>query len=135
MTLRALLVACALVAALAAGAADARPKRLEAAEVKALLSGNTVRGFNPSDDSTYVMFHSGDGTVRAVLRNVNGAVSRSAGRWSVSDQGKLCLDWESYRWISSCAAVVKDDDAITFVDDSGRVVSFGEVAVGNPDAI
>jgi hypothetical protein len=137
MSLRplALLVACALVAAMTAGEADARPKRLGAEEVKALLSGNTLHGFNPNDDSTYTMFHSSDGTVRAELRNVSGTVSRSDGRWSVSDQGKLCIEWENLRWINSCATVTRDDDAITFLDDNRRVISFGEVAVGNPDDI
>ena len=135
LRLLALLVACALIAAITAGEADARPKRLGAEEVKVLLSGNTVRGFNPNDSSTYIMFHSGDGTVRAELRNVNGIVSRSGGRWWVNDQGKLCVDWESFRWISSCASLTKDDDAITFLDDNGRVISFGEVSLGNPDDI
>ena len=115
--------------------ADARPKRLSAAEAEELLSGNTVFGFNPSDDSTYSMFHSGNGRVRAVLRNVNGDVSESGGRWWVNDQGRVCVDWDNYRWISSCAIVLKEDDAITFQDDNGRVISFGEVAKGNPDDI
>ncbi len=137
MSLRlwALIVACALIPVMTAGEADARPKRLAAEEVKALLSGNTVRGFNPNDDSTYTMFHSGDGTVRAEMRNLGGAVSRSDGHWWVNDEGKLCVDWENFRWISLCAALTKDDDAITFLDDNGRVISFGEVAAGNPDDI
>lgn len=115
--------------------ADARPKRLTATEAEALLKGNTVFGFNPSDDSTYIMFHSGNGSVRAELSNVNGDKSESTGRWWINDIGQLCVDWDNFRWINSCAAVVKDDDTVTFQDENGRIVSFGEVEQGNPDDI
>ena len=113
--------------------AEARPKRLSAVEAETLLAGNTVIGFNPSDDSTYVMFHSGNGRVRAELRSVNGELSESTGRWWISDDGLLCVDWDNFRWINSCAAVVKDGETITFQNENGRVISFGEVARGNPD--
>lgn len=115
--------------------AEARPKRLSTAEAEELLTGNTVFGFNPADDSTYTMFHSGNGRIRAELRNVNGEISESGGRWWVNDQGQLCVDWDNFRWINSCAAVIKDDDTITFQDENGRIISYGEVAKGNPDDI
>ena len=127
--------ALVLSLAVAGGAADARPKRLDRDEVTALITGNTVRGFNPSDDSTYTIFHSGNGEARAVLRNVNGQVSRSDGRWWVNDLGKLCVKWGNFRWVNSCAVISRDEDAITFLDDNGRIVSFGEVVTGNPDDI
>ena len=130
----ALLVAIVAAAPLASDA-EARPKRLSAGEAEALLSGNTVFGFNPSDDSTYTMFHSGNGRVRAELRNINGDMSESDGDWWVNDQGLLCVEWDNYSWINSCAAVVQDNDTITFEDENGRIVSFGEVAPGNPDDI
>lgn len=119
--------------ALAAGAADARPRTLGHDESQALLAGNTVYGYNPRNDDTFKMFHSTDGGVRAELRNVNGQVSESAGRWWITDEGKLCVDWANYRWIDSCTSVVQDGDAVSFVDDSGRIVSFAEVKPGNPD--
>jgi hypothetical protein len=123
----------ALLLAFAGATAEARPKRLDADEVKALVEGNTVHGYNPSDDSTFTMFHSSNGQVRAELTNVNGQVSRSDGRWWVNDQGKLCMEWGNFRWVNSCNAVMRDDEAVTFVDDNGHIVSFGEVVAGNPD--
>ena len=49
--------------------AFARPKQLNSIEVEDLVKGNTVFGYNPSDDSSYTMFHSGNGAVRAELRS------------------------------------------------------------------
>jgi len=133
--LSALTLAVTMIYVLAIPEADARPKRLATSEVQELLTGNTVFGFNPADDSTYTMFHSGNGRVRAELRNVNGDISESGGRWWINDDGQLCVDWDNFRWVNSCATVVKDDDTITFQDENGRVISFGEVAKGNPDDI
>ena len=115
--------------------AFARPKQLNALEVEDLVKGNTVFGYNPSDDSSYTMFHSGDGGVRAELRNVNGEKSLSDGTWWVTDNGKLCLDWDNFHWVNSCVFVVRDNESLTFKDDNGRVVSFGEVEIGNRDDI
>lgn len=121
-------------AALAAAVdADARPRTLDREEVVELLSGNTVYGFDPRTENEFSMFHSGRGRVRAELRNVNRRTDRSDGRWWVTDEGKLCVDWASYRWVDSCVTVVRDGDSVTFVDDGGRIVSFGEMAPGNPD--
>lgn len=128
-----MMLALATVYAYSQPDAEARPKRLSAVEAETLLAGNTVIGFNPSDDSTYVMFHSGNGRVRAELRSVNGELSKSGGRWWISDEGLLCVDWDNFRWINSCALVVQDDETLTFQDPSGRIVSFGEIAKGNPD--
>jgi hypothetical protein len=113
--------------------AQARPKTLDAGEVQSLIRGNTVFGFNPSDDSSYAMYHLSDGGVRAELKNVNGDIARSTGKWWVNEDGKLCVDWEHFRWIDSCVVVVRDKEVITFEDENGRIVSFGEIEVGNPD--
>jgi hypothetical protein len=130
----ALLVVCFLLAQMGAvQTAQARPKTLDAGEVQSLIRGNTVIGFNPSDDSSYVMYHLSDGGVRAELKNVNGDISRSTGKWWVNEEGKLCVDWEHFRWIDSCVVVVRDKEVITFEDENGRIVSFGEIEVGNPD--
>jgi len=115
--------------------AFARPKQLSSIEVEDLIKGNTVFGYNPSDDSNYTMFHSGDGGVRAELRDVNGEKSLSDGKWWITDDGKLCLEWDNFHWVNSCVFVVRDNEALTFQDDNGRVVSFGEVEIGNPDDI
>ena len=115
--------------------AEARPKQLSAEEVTTLLRGNTVYGFNPDDESSYVMFHAVDGRVRAELSGLDRSISRSDGRWWVNDLGQLCVDWDNFRWVSSCAAVNEDDGAITFTNDNGRIISFGEIEVGNPDGI
>ena len=125
--------ALALAVAFLAAAAEGRPRTLDREEVVALLTGATVFGFDPRNDNQFTMFHSSGGGVRAELRNVNRRAERSDGRWWVTDEGKLCIDWTDYRWIDSCNAVVRDGDAITFVDAGGRVVSFGEVVPGNPD--
>lgn len=113
--------------------ADARPRTLDGGEAAALLSGNTVFGFDPRAESEFAMFHSSDGRVRARLRNAGGSEDESIGRWWITDEGRLCVDWENYRWVDSCAALVVDGESLTFVDDNGRIVSFGEVAPGNPD--
>jgi hypothetical protein len=115
--------------------AEARPKRLSSDEVTALLRGNTVYGFNPNDETSYVMFHAVNGRVRAELSGIGSTVSKSDGRWWVNDLGQLCVDWENFRWINSCAAVNENDGVITFTDDNGRIISFGEIEVGNPDGI
>jgi hypothetical protein len=115
--------------------AEARPKRLSSDEVTALLRGNTVYGFNPNDETSYVMFHAVNGRVRAELSSIDRTVSKSDGRWWVNDLGQLCVDWENFRWINSCAAVNENDGVITFTDDNGRIISFGEIEVGNPDGI
>lgn len=128
-------VASALVFATACftAQAEARPRTLDREEVVELLSGNTVIGFDPRAGSEFSMFHSSQGRVRAELRNVNRRTDRSDGRWWVTDEGKLCVDWTNYRWVDSCVAVVREDESVTFVDDGGRIVSFGEMAPGNPD--
>lgn len=113
--------------------ADARPRTLDGGEAAALLSGNTVFGFDPRAESEFAMFHSSDGRIRARLRNAGGSEDESIGRWWITDEGRLCVDWENYRWVDSCAALVVDGESLTFVDDNGRIVSFGEVAPGNPD--
>ena len=127
--------ASAFALAVLAGAvdADARPRTLDREEVVELLAGNTVFGFDPRAGSEFSMFHSSQGRVRAELRDVNRRSDRSDGRWWVTDEGKLCVDWTNYRWVDSCVAVVREDESVTFVDDSGRIVSFGEMAPGNPD--
>jgi hypothetical protein len=81
------------------------------------------------------MFHAVDGRVRAELSGIDRTVSRSDGRWWVNDLGQLCVDWDNFRWVSSCAAVNEDDGAITFTDESGRIISFGEIEIGNPEGI
>ncbi len=116
-----------------AGDAEARPRILDRAEASALLSGNTVFGFDPRTESEFTVFYSGNGRARAELRNVNGRTDRSNGSWWITDEGKLCIDWENYRWISLCARIVREADSLTFIDDNRRIISFGEVAVGNPD--
>ena len=128
-------VASALASATACftAQAEARPRTLDREEVVELLSGNTVIGFDPRAGSEFSMFHSSQGRVRAELRNVNRRADRSDGRWWVTDEGKLCVDWTNYRWVDSCVAVVREDESVTFVDDGGRIVSFGEMAPGNPD--
>lgn len=113
--------------------ADARPRTLDGDEAAALLSGNTVFGFDPRAESEFAMFHSSDGRIRARLRNAGGSEDESIGRWWITDEGRLCVDWENYRWVDSCAALVVDGESLTFVDDNGRIISFGEVAPGNPD--
>ena len=113
--------------------ADARPRTLDREEVVELLAGNTVFGFDPRAGSEFSMFHSSQGRVRAELRDINRRTDRSDGRWWVTDEGKLCVDWTNYRWVDSCVAVVREDESVTFVDDGGRIVSFGEMAPGNPD--
>lgn len=130
---RCLVAAVFIVAAAAWDFVDARPRTLDREEVVELLSGNTVYGFDPRTENEFSMFHSGRGRVRAELRNVNRRTDRSDGRWWVTDEGKLCVDWASYRWVDSCVTVVRDGDSVTFVDDGGRIVSFGEMAPGNPD--
>ncbi|MDP6013226.1 MAG: DUF995 domain-containing protein [Alphaproteobacteria bacterium] len=115
--------------------AEARPKRLSSDEVTALLRGNTVYGFNPNDETSYVMFHAVNGRVRAELSGIGSTVSKSDGRWWVNDLGQLCVEWENFRWISSCATVNENEGVITFTDDNGRIISFGEIEVGNPDGI
>ena len=122
-----------LVGLLVASSADARPRTLDGGEAAALLSGNTVFGFDPRAESEFAMFHSSDGRIRARLRNAGGSEDESIGRWWITDEGRLCVDWENYRWVDSCAALVVDGESLTFVDDNGRIVSFGEVAPGNPD--
>lgn len=122
-----------IIAAVVSDYVDARPRTLDREEVVELLSGNTVIGFDPRAGSEFSMFHSSQGRVRAELRNVNRRADRSDGRWWVTDEGKLCVDWTNYRWVDSCVAVVREDESVTFVDDGGRIVSFGEMAPGNPD--
>ena len=115
--------------------AEARPKRLSSDEVTALLRGNTVYGFNPNDETSYVMFHAVNGRVRAELSGIDSTVSKSDGRWWVNDLGQLCVEWDNFRWINSCATVNESDGVITFTDGNGRIISFGEIEVGNPDGI
>ncbi len=115
--------------------AEARPKRLSSDEVTALLRGNTVYGFNPNDETNYVMFHAVNGRVRAELSGIDSTVSKSDGRWWVNDLGQLCVEWDNFRWINSCATVNENEGVITFTDDNGRIISFGEIEVGNPDGI
>jgi len=115
--------------------AEARPKRLSSDEVTALLRGNTVYGFNPNDETNYVMFHAVNGRVRAELSGIDSTVSKSDGRWWVNDLGQLCVEWDNFRWINSCATVNESDGVITFTDGNGRIISFGEIEVGNPDGI
>ena len=127
------MIIAALFVALGVGSVEARPQTLDREDAVELLEGNTVFGFDPRTGNEFTMFHSSHGRVRAELRNVNGRSDRSDGRWWVTDEGKLCVDWTNYRWIDSCVAVVRDGDSVTFKDDGGRIVSFGEIAPGNPD--
>lgn len=121
-----------LVLALAA-AAEARPRALGADEIAAVIEGNTIYGYDPRSGNEFAMFHSAGGRVGAEVRNVNDLTDTANGRWWVTDDDKLCIDWEDRRWIDLCAGVVRDGESITFVDDSGQVISFGEVTPGNPD--
>lgn len=127
------IAAVLIVATMPSGHVEARPRTLDREEVVELLAGNTVFGFDPRAGSEFSMFHSSQGRVRAELRGVNRRTDRSDGRWWVTDEGKLCVDWTNYRWVDSCVAVVREDESVTFVDDGGRIVSFGEMAPGNPD--
>jgi len=113
---------------------SAGPDRLTKKEVVTLINGNTLVGFDPKTQSEWVTFYRASGRAIATTKS-SGQTGRVSGQWWVSDTGELCSDWESERWIDACYSVRRDDDTISLLDGSGRIVSFAELRKGNSEGL
>ncbi len=71
-----------------------------------------------------------------LIRDTRDLAALGVSTVGINDLGQLCIEWRSARLVNSCATVNDDGEgAITFTDDNGRIISFGEVETGNPDNI
>lgn len=61
-------------------------KELSGAEVKQLVSGNTVEAVHPSRGYSIITYHSPDGTYRQQRDG-----EAYSGKWYVDDEGRLCM--------------------------------------------
>ena len=93
----AFLITVFAAAALAPVAAAAEPQALNAAELKALLSGNSMAGngkkAEPKKPYDWKAHYAADGTMTMRLKPAWGGLEDS-GKWWVTDKGELCRQFK-----------------------------------------
>ena len=130
---RSILTALVMTLALTARA-TAGPDPLTAEDAENLINGNTLIGFTPKDQSTFKSFYSTSGQVRALVV-AGDERTRVVGRWWVNGEGKLCNEWDTFGYVDACHAIGFDSETVTFIDDSGRIISFAEILEGNAEGL
>jgi hypothetical protein len=132
------LPALLLLTAAAAGPA-AEPAPLTAAEVRALLTGNTLDGetrlarFRSSEVRSFQVHLRADGTL--TLRNFEG--NTDEGVWEVTDGGLFCNQYRhTRRGMHRCYSVQQEGDAYLLIDtESGSASTVFTVRAGNPEGL
>jgi hypothetical protein len=121
-----LVLALVLIGGLAAGLWHARstPRQggaLTGAEVRALVSGNTIKG------SKFSEYYAPDGSIRG--REIDDADEEYLGTWHI-DGDRLCVAFPSHDF-TGCSAITPERDGAYDFASAGQH-SMRTIAAGNP---
>ncbi len=113
-----------IVSAPAPSTADDAPT-LTAAELKALLSGNSLAGNGkvkePAAPYDWVAHYGADGTIRLKLKpEWGGTLTR--GRWWLTDDGQQCRKFETGHGKEGCWRFIREGKFVRFLPSSGVAV-------------
>lgn len=100
-------------------------------ELKAFLSGKTVRGIYLDMDKPFVRYYEEDGTVRQ-----SAGEELQEGEWYIDPQGRRCIVWSNKE--KSCRIIVKDEALYKefLIQKDGKrklMVIYNKVIDGNPE--
>ena len=112
--------------------AAAETPPLPAAEIKSLLSGNSMAGNgkvnDPADPYDWIMHYATDGTFTMRLKPEWGG-GISTGEWWVSDEGELCNKFiKPPPGKESCWTFHREDNFYRFIPAKGKAVE-GRAAI------
>ncbi len=117
-------VLSAVFSALALVADDSVPT-LTTAQLKALLSGNSLAGNgkvnDPAEPYDWVAHYGADGTIRLKVKpEWGGTLTR--GRWWLTDDGQQCRQFEPGHGKKGCWHFVREGKYVRFLPTSGKAV-------------
>lgn len=106
-------------------ATDDTEPTLTTAELKELLSGNSLAGNgkvnDPKEPYDWIAHYGADGTIRLKLKpEWGGTLTR--GRWWLTDDGKQCRQFETGHGKEGCWRFVREDKFVRFLPASGVAV-------------
>lgn len=127
------LIVFVLVSGSISAFAEPPGKQLSAAEIKQKLIGNTTRQLNKKGNWIFVYLkENGSAHGKAELSSASGNVT---GDWKITDDGTLCVNWNSAKWESGCRSLYLDEKS----GEIGKYSSGGslsgkiiEIMPGNP---
>lgn len=91
---------------------------LDAAQVKALIGGNSASGFADALGKNYTAYYAPDGKLTQVLENKK----RRQGTWKITDDGKFCTQFPTEP--ERCTRVVPSENGeYQRVKDDGMVTN------------
>ncbi|MCK7611586.1 hypothetical protein [Roseibium sediminicola] len=101
-------VVAGLAGLAAAGAGHADPTQLNAAEIKDMMSGNSIFGFFPDGVTEYRQNNHSDGVAVVVVK---GDKIRNIPWEAVEEDGtgKYCEDWSADGWGKLCFTVTREE--------------------------
>lgn len=80
-------------------------RTLSAHEVRALISGKTVKGHHDKKNYSFVRYYEPSGTFRSYQ---NGSKTPRRGKWSVNRNGDICIRWDG-ELQDLCRKIITDD--------------------------
>jgi hypothetical protein len=105
------------------------PVNLTGAEIKAAFVGNTQKG--ESINGIFLIYMAPNGVVRGQFD-----MGRDSGKWTVTDDGKLCATWRGlFGHHLSCRTVQKKGDEYILFEPQGEVAATVTIVPGNPNRV
>jgi hypothetical protein len=105
------------------------PHTLTGAEVRAAFVGNTQKG--ESINGIFLIYMAPDGKIRGQFD-----MGRDSGKWTVSDDGKLCATWRGlFGHHESCNTVQQKGSTYLIISKEGDVSATVTVVPGNPNRV
>jgi hypothetical protein len=102
------------------------PPTLTAAELKSAFVGNTQKG--ESINGVFAIYMAPNGRIHGKFD-----VGQDSGKWSITDDGKLCATWRGlFGHHESCRTVLKKGAGYVFLEPEGEVAATVTVVPGNP---
>lgn len=105
------------------------PVNLTGAEIKAAFVGNTQKG--ESINGIFLIYMAPNGVIRGQFD-----MGRDSGKWTVTDDGKLCATWRGlFGHHQSCRTVQKKGDEYILFEPQGEVAATVTIVPGNPNRV
>ena len=111
-------------------------KQLSVTEIKETIIGNTTR-INNKKGNRIVVFWNEDGSLYGTSESA-AARGRVSGSWKITDDGLLCLSWNSSKWESGCRKLFLDEKTGQIQNYNREDTPMGtitEILPGNPEKL
>jgi hypothetical protein len=111
-------------------------KQLSVTEIKKTIIGNTTR-INNKKGNRIVVFWNENGALYGKGESTSARLSVS-GSWKVTDDGMLCLSWNSSKWESGCRKLFLDEKTGQIQNYNREDTPMGtitEILPGNPEKL